>query len=464
MGDKMEQLSYEKFNKLLDSFPQFNENILKGLYKKYGRKLINSYFEKMISTLNETEFLTFSKKYSSYFDGLIIDNLSDDIDPSFLKEKDYMYYSLGIENMPLMSQNEEVYYGNILNEGKNNLHILEDSDNLYPTLKIGSIIKSIYFASDYDASLSLVKELKSLPYKLNDESIFKNEVRYLKALVSLKEKPSYEDLKLMFNKLDFDNEPLISDITNELTLLKKYVIAKSQFFKRNIKLVDAFSKGYCTMLLSFNDIMQEGTFGLIKAINRYDVTKGYRFSTYASYWIKTYVMKALEYNNDTIRKTRNIISQKMTVKKYISEYLQKYGTYPNYRKVAKDLHISVSAIYDIMNNYGSCISLDSLTLEDSSESTLANVLYDKDKFVDNIIFNKELSSLIEKAFANTLSDRETEIIKKRFGLTEDGEVLTLEDIATQYGLTRERVRQIEKKAINKLKFRDKNIGLKDYLD
>lgn len=189
----MEQLSYEKFNKLLDSFPQFNENILKGLYKKYGRKLINSYFEKMISSLNETEFLTFSKKYSSYFDGLIIDNLSDDIDPSFLKEKDYMYYSLGIENMPLMSQNEEVYYGNILNEGKNNLHILEDSDNLYPTLKIGSIIKSIYFASDYDASLSLVKELKSLPYKLNDESIFKNEVRYLKALVSLKEKPSYED-------------------------------------------------------------------------------------------------------------------------------------------------------------------------------------------------------------------------------------------------------------------------------
>lgn len=460
----MEQLSYEKFKKLLENFPEFNENVLNGLYKKYGRKLTNSYFEKIISTLNENEFLEFSKKYSCYFDGLVTNNLSDDIDSTFLKGKNYMYYSLGVENMPLMSSNEEIYYGNILNEGKSNLHILEFNDNLYPTLKIGSIIKSVYFASDYDENLSLVKELKSFPYKLNDESIFKNEIKYLKALVSLKEKPSYEELKLMFSEFDFDNEPLINDITSELALLKKYVIAKSQFFKRNIKLVDAFSKGYYTMLLSFNDVMQEGTFGLIKAINRYDVTKGYRFSTYASYWIKTCVMKALEYNNDTIRKTRNIISQKMAVKKYISEYLKKYGTYPNYQKVARDLHICASSVYDIMNNYGTCISFDSPLIEDSSESALVNVLYDKDKFVDNIVFKKELSSLIEKAFANILSDKEAEIIKKRFGLTEDGEVLTLEEVASEYNVTRERIRQIEKKAIYKLKFRDRNIGLKDYLD
>ena len=165
----MEKISYEKFVKLVNSFDEFNEKILFALYEKYGKEIINAYFDKMSSDLQEDDFLIFAKKYSAYFDNIYDGSLKNESGVTDLIN--HMFYSLGTDNTNIMNQNEEIYYGNILNEAKA-LSICENNDNLYPKVNIAKILKSIYFfnkVSSYEI-LSLI----SILLKLNSLNILQN--------------------------------------------------------------------------------------------------------------------------------------------------------------------------------------------------------------------------------------------------------------------------------------------------
>ena len=455
----MEKISYEKFVKLVNSFDEFNEKLLFALYEKYGKEIINTYFDKMSSDLQENDFLIFAKKYSAYFDNIYDGSLKNESGVTDLIN--HMFYSLGTDNTSIMNQNEEIYYGNILNEAKA-LSICENNDNLYPKVNIAKILKSIYFSNDYENNLELLKEIKSLPYKLGDDNILKGELQYIKTMLKLINKPSYEEFCKIFNEFNFNNTDISDNISYELTLLKKYIIAKNNFFKRNIRLVYSISRHFNNVSkMQFNDIIQEGNFGLIKAINRFDISKGNRFSTYATYWIKQFILKSFNYNTDLIHKSHQINSKKSIYNKFITEYYSKYGYMPSVEIISKELGISKNDIYDFENNYASCTSLE--TPINNEDGFLSEVVPDKDANVEEDIINKELSLIVNSAMNKYLTDREKEVLMLRFGLNEDRKEYTLEEIGQKYGITRERIRQIEVKARNKLKFYDKNTGLKDFL-
>ena len=245
-------------------------------------------------------------------------------------------------------------------------------------------------------------------------------------------------------------------------MLKKYIIAKNNFFKRNIRLVYSISRHFNNVSkMQFNDIIQEGNFGLIKAINRFDISKGNRFSTYATYWIKQFILKSLNYNTDLIHKPHQINSKKSIYNKFITEYYSKYGYMPSVEIISKELGISKNDIYDFENNYASCTSLE--TPINNEDGFLSEVVPDKDANVEEDIINKELSLMVNSAMNKYLTDREKEVLMLRFGLNEDRKEYTLEEIGQKYGITREGIRQIEIKARKKLRFNDKNTGLKDFL-
>ena len=281
-------------------------------------------------------------------------------------------------------------------------------------------------------------------------------------MLKLINKPSYEEFCKIFNEFNFNNTDVSDNISYELTLLKKYIIAKNNFFKRNIRLVYSISRHFNNVSkMQFNDIIQEGNFCLIKAINRFDISKGNRFSTYATYWIKQFILKSFNYNTDLIRKPHQINSKKSIYNKFITEYYSKYRCMPSVEIISKELGISKNDIYDFENNYASCTSLE--TPINNEDGSLSEVVPDKDATVEEDIMNKELSLIVNSAMNKYLTDREKEVLMLRFELNEDRKEYTLEEIGKKYGITRERVRQIEIKARKKLKFNDKNTGLKDFL-
>lgn len=455
----MENISYEKFVKLVNSFDEFNEKVLFALYEKYGKDIINTYFDKMSTNLQEKDFLNFAQKYSAYFDNIYDGSLKNESGVTDLI--DHMFYCLGSDNTTLMNPNEEIYYGNVLNEAKS-LSICENNDNLYPKVNIAKILKSIYFSDNYESDLELLKEIKSLPYKLGDDNILKEKLKYIKQMLKLINKPSYEDFCDIFNEFNFNEVEICNNISYELTLLKKYIIAKNNFFKRNIRLVYSISKHYNNInKIQFNDIIQEGNLGLIKAINRFDISKGNRFSTYATYWIKEFILRSFNYNTDLIRKPYQVNYKKNEYNRFVTEYYSIHRCMPSTEIISKELGISKNDIYDFENNYASCASLE--TPIGNDDGFLSDIIPDKDATVEEDIFNKELPLMINNAMNNSLTDREKAVLMLRFGLNEDKEEYTLEKIGQKFGLTRERIRQIEVKARNKMRNHDKKIGLKEYL-
>lgn len=460
----MENISYEKFKKLLDSLSTFDEKTLNILYEKYSKKVVNYYFDKMSGNLSENEFIKFANKYSCYFDSLTNAVQDDNVDTFYLSTVDYMFHSLGTQETPHMNQNEEAYHGKVLKEALKNLHICNFDDNLFPSLRMDTIIKSVYYANDYESALAFLKEIKSLPYKLGDESILKNEIKYIKKFLALEKKVSYEELKDIFVDLDLDNADVISNIDYELDLLKKYIIAKNNFFKRNIRLVTSFAKTYHSPTLSFEDIIQDGNLGLIRAINKFDPDKGCKFSTYASYWIKQNILRSLAYNNDTIRKPYLVVNQKIAFNKFITAYTGEYNKYPSVEEIAKGLNVSITAAGNLLNDYGSCVSLDCPVIAEEDDTSLVNLIPDANAFVESDVIDKDLKEYLNRVFEENLTEKEADVLRKRFGLNDGEKEMTLEDIGHEYGLTRERIRQIESKTLRKLRKKDKKIGLRNYLD
>lgn len=237
-------------------------------------------------------------------------------------------------------------------------------------------------------------------------------------------------------------------------------IALEKLTRANLRFVVSVAKQYQNQGLSLPDLINEGNLGLIKAAEKFDETRGFKFISYAVWWIRQSIMQAVNEQSRIVRLPLNQVTTLSKYKKAIQEFEQKNQRKPSPEELSEIMEIPVEKIKDTINVSGKNVSVDA-PFGEAEDGTLLDVLQNSDApKVDNALIRESLATEIERIFA-TLSDREAEILKDSFGIGR--QELTLEEIGIKFGLTRERVRQIREKAIRKLRHMSKSKLLKAYL-
>ena len=282
--------------------------------------------------------------------------------------------------------------------------------------------------------------------------------------LSVPEGVSLEDPVRMYLK-EIGKIPLLG-MEDEVELAKKMELGDPEARKRlaesNLRLVVSIAKRYVGRGMQFLDLIQEGNLGLIKAVEKFDYTKGYKFSTYATWWIRQAITRAIADQARTIRIPVHMVETINRLVRTSRQLLQEPGREPTTEEIAARLDLPVERVSEIMKMSQEPVSLET-PIGEEEDSHLGDFIQDDNVLVpqDAAAFTLLHEQLMEVLL--TLTEREQKVLRLRFGL-DDGRPRTLEEVGKQFNVTRERIRQIEAKALRKLRHPSRSKKLKDYLD
>ena len=275
-----------------------------------------------------------------------------------------------------------------------------------------------------------------------------------------------EKIAILKSREENATEEELAEIKEEIKNLQKDLDAGDEAKKRlaeaNLRLVVSIAKRYVGRGMLFLDLIQEGNLGLIKAVEKFDYRKGYKFSTYATWWIRQAITRAIADQARTIRIPVHMVETINKLIRVSRQLLQELGREPTPEEIAEEMDMPVDRVREILKISQEPVSLET-TIGEDEDSHLGDFIQDDNVPVpaDAAAFTLLKEQLVE--VLSTLTDREQKVLRLRFGL-DDGRARTLEEVGKEFNVTRERIRQIEAKALRKLRHPSRSRKLKDYLD
>jgi len=354
---------------------------------------------------------------------------------------------------------------------------------LGPTSKlINELVKSMETSLKSDDEFD--KELKRLEYRLPlfNETLKKNHDKLLEKIIDLSKEEitalvpeatmvsTYVEIKKLFqtkeaSKQSFDLDPeVLKEIVEQIKRGKKIADeSKTRMAKSNLRLVVSIAKRYTNRGLPFLDLIQEGNIGLMKAVDKFEYKKGYKFSTYATWWIRQAISRAIADQARTIRIPIHMIETINRINKIIRKHLQEEGKEPDIDTIAEEVGLSVDKVKNVIKITKEPISLEA-PIGNEDDGKFGDFVEDKNSISPmDFMLKNDLKDQIDDVL-DQLNDREKAVIRMRFGLMFDESDRTLEEIGKELNVTRERVRQIESSAIKKLKHPKVGRKLKNYIE